>query len=60
MNQFAYSMVNGLLGYPLLESIDYRPVLMEEASAAAEPGDSRPASKRVQSTGTQLGHQSQP
>jgi hypothetical protein len=36
MNHFVYSMVNGLLGYPLLESIDYRPVLMEEGSAAEQ------------------------
>jgi len=25
-----YSMMNGLLGYPLLESIDYRSALVEE------------------------------
>lgn len=36
MNHFLYSMMNGLLGYPLLESVDYRPVLMEEASAAEQ------------------------
>lgn len=36
MNQFVYSMLNGLLGYPLLESVDCRPVLMEEASAAEQ------------------------
>lgn len=36
MNHFVYSMVNGLLGYPLLDSVDYRPVLMEEGSAAEQ------------------------
>ena len=36
MNHFVYSMMNGLLGYPLLESIDYRSVLMEEGSAAEQ------------------------
>jgi hypothetical protein len=36
MNHFVYSMVNGLLGYPILESIDYRSVLMEEGSAAEQ------------------------
>ena len=36
MNQLVYSMMNGLLGYPLLESIDYRSVLMEEGSAAEQ------------------------
>lgn len=36
INDFVYSMVNGLLGYPLLESIDYRPILMEEGSAAEQ------------------------
>ena len=30
VNHFVYSMTNGLLGYPLLESIDYRSVLMKE------------------------------
>ena len=29
-------MANGLLGYPLLESINYRQVLTEEASAAEQ------------------------
>jgi len=36
MNHFVYSMMNGLLGYPLLESVDYRSVLMEEGSAAEQ------------------------
>jgi hypothetical protein len=36
MNYFVYSMMNGMLGYPLLESIDYRSVLMEEGSAAEQ------------------------
>jgi hypothetical protein len=36
VNHFVYSMMNGLLGYPLLESIDYRSVLMEEGSAAEQ------------------------
>jgi hypothetical protein len=36
MNYFVYSMMNGLLGYPLLESIDYRSVLIEEGSAAEQ------------------------
>jgi hypothetical protein len=36
MNHFVHSMMNGLLGYPLLDSIDYRPVLMEEGSAAEQ------------------------
>src|SRR3984957_20683930 len=36
MNHFVYSMMNGLLGYPLLESIDYRSVLMEEGGAAEQ------------------------
>jgi hypothetical protein len=36
MNDFVYSMVNGLLGYPLLDSVDYRPVLMDEGSAAEQ------------------------
>lgn len=36
MNDFVYSMMNGLLGYPLLDSIDYRPVLMAEGSAAEQ------------------------
>lgn len=36
INHFVYSMVNGLLGYPLLEPVDYRPVLMEEGSAAEQ------------------------
>jgi len=36
MNDFVYSMVNGLLGYPLLDSVDYCPVLMEEGSAAEQ------------------------
>jgi hypothetical protein len=29
-------MVNGLLGYPLLEATDYQTVLMEEGSAAEQ------------------------
>ena len=36
MNHFVYSMMNGLLGYPLLESIDYRSGLIEEGSAAEQ------------------------
>lgn len=36
MSHFVYSMVNGLLGYPLLESVDYQPVLMQEGSAAGQ------------------------
>jgi hypothetical protein len=36
VSDFVYSMVNGLLGYPLLEEVDYRPVLMEEGSAAEQ------------------------
>jgi hypothetical protein len=36
MNHFVYSMMNGLLGYPLLESIDCGSVLMEEGSAAEQ------------------------
>jgi hypothetical protein len=36
VNDFVYSMVNGLLGYPILDSVDYRPVLMEEGSAAEQ------------------------
>jgi hypothetical protein len=36
MSHFVYSMLNGLLGYPLLESIDYRKVLIEEGSAAEQ------------------------
>lgn len=36
INHFAYSMVNGLLGYPLLESIDCRAVLIEEGSAGEQ------------------------
>jgi hypothetical protein len=36
MSHFVYSMVNGLLAYPLLESIDYQPVLMQEGSAAEQ------------------------
>ena len=36
MNHFVYSMMNGLLGNPLLESVDYRPILMEEGSAAEQ------------------------
>lgn len=36
MNHFVYSMVNGLLGYPLLELTEYRTVLMEEGSAAEQ------------------------
>lgn len=36
MNGFVYSMMNGLLGYPLLKSVDYQPVLMEEGSAAEQ------------------------
>ena len=29
-------MANGLLGYPLLEPVDYRPVLLEDPSAAEQ------------------------
>ena len=36
MNHFVYSMMNGMLGYPLLEPVDYRPVLMEEGSASEQ------------------------
>jgi hypothetical protein len=36
INDFVYSMANGLLGYPLLESIDYGPILLEESSAAEQ------------------------
>jgi hypothetical protein len=36
VNGFVYSMVNGLLGYPVLDSVDYRPVLLEEGSAAEQ------------------------
>jgi hypothetical protein len=36
MNHFVYSMANGLLGYPLLESIDYRPILLEKSNAAEQ------------------------
>jgi hypothetical protein len=36
INEFMYSMMNGLLGYPLLESIDYRSALLEEGSAAEQ------------------------
>jgi hypothetical protein len=36
MNHFVYSMMNGMLGYPLLEPVDYRLVLMEEGSTAEQ------------------------
>jgi hypothetical protein len=36
MNHFVYQMINGLLGYPLLESIDYRRILLDEPSAAEQ------------------------
>jgi hypothetical protein len=36
INHFVYSMVNGLLGYPLLESTGYQSVLIEEGSAAEQ------------------------
>lgn len=36
VNHFVYSMVNGLLGYPLLESTGYQSVLVEESSAAEQ------------------------
>jgi len=36
INDFVYSMMNGLLGYPLLDLVDYRPTLMEEGSAAEQ------------------------
>lgn len=36
INHFTYSMVNGLPGYPLLDSIDYQVVLIEEGSTAEQ------------------------
>jgi hypothetical protein len=36
INHFVYSMFNGLLGYPLLESTGYPSVLIDEGSAAEQ------------------------
>jgi hypothetical protein len=36
ISSFMYSMLNGLLGYPLRKSIGYRPVLLRESSAAEQ------------------------
>jgi hypothetical protein len=36
INGFVYSMTNGLLGYPLLVSVDYRAALIEESSSAEQ------------------------
>lgn len=36
INDFVYSMTNGLLGYPLLDSVDYQSALIEESSSAEQ------------------------
>ena len=36
INGFVYSMTNGLLGYPLLDSVDYQAALIEESSSAEQ------------------------
>jgi hypothetical protein len=36
INNFVYSLTNGLLGYPLLDSVDYQSALIEESSSAEQ------------------------
>lgn len=36
INDFVYSMANGLLGHPLLDSVDYQSALTEESSSAEQ------------------------